>query len=152
MQLFYNVPHGDLLGQSLDFFVHVSEPIKDSLGVAWCTGSGYILRREALEEIGCFPQGSLAEDVATSTLMLGRGWKTAYIHEPLQFGTVPDSFGGHLKQRTRWVSSPHLVRLFINNCAAVLGFWSLATTLFISSSPNDSVQSSIVHRHNIESQ
>jgi cellulose synthase/poly-beta-1,6-N-acetylglucosamine synthase-like glycosyltransferase len=103
-QLFYNVPKGDPLAQSLDFFVHISEPVKDALGVAWCTGSGYVIRRDALVEIGGFPQNSLAEDVATSTLMLGRGWKTAYVHEPLQFGTVPDSFGGHIKQRTRWVS------------------------------------------------
>ncbi|PHH67501.1 hypothetical protein CDD82_1418 [Ophiocordyceps australis] len=101
-QLFYNTPTSDPLAQSLDFFVHVIEPIKDALGVAWCTGSGYVVRREALEEIGNFPLGSLAEDVATSTLMLGRGWKTAYVHEPLQFGTVPDDYGSHLKQRTRW--------------------------------------------------
>ncbi|KAJ5899618.1 hypothetical protein N7495_004362 [Penicillium taxi] len=101
-QLFYNTPASDPLAQSLDFFVHVIEPIKDALGVAWCTGSGYVVRREALEEIGNFPLGSLAEDVATSTLMLGKGWKTAYVHEPLQFGTVPEDFGGHLKQRTRW--------------------------------------------------
>ncbi|KAF4256015.1 hypothetical protein KXW98_005436 [Aspergillus fumigatus] len=101
-QLFYNTPPSDPLAQSLDFFVHVIEPIKDAMGVAWCTGSGYVVRREALDEIGNFPLGSLAEDVATSTLMLGKGWKTAYIHEPLQFGTVPEDFGGHLKQRTRW--------------------------------------------------
>ena len=101
-QLFYNTPPSDPLGQSLDFFVHVIEPIKDALGVAWCTGSGYVVKREALDEIGNFPLGSLAEDVATSTLMLGKGWKTAYVHEPLQFGTVPEDFGSHLKQRTRW--------------------------------------------------
>ncbi|KAK5798484.1 hypothetical protein VI817_004774 [Penicillium citrinum] len=101
-QLFYNTPASDPLAQSLDFFVHVIEPIKDAMNVAWCTGSGYIVRREALEDIGNFPLGSLAEDVATSTLMLGKGWKTAYVHEPLQFGTVPEDFGGHLKQRTRW--------------------------------------------------
>ncbi|KAK8929114.1 hypothetical protein H634G_03362 [Metarhizium anisopliae BRIP 53293] len=101
-QLFYNTPPSDPLSQSLDFFVHVIEPIKDALGVAWCTGSGYVVRREALDEIGNFPLGSLAEDVATSTLMLGKGWKTAFIHEPLQFGTVPEDFGSHLKQRTRW--------------------------------------------------
>lgn len=101
-QLFYNTPPSDPLAQSLDFFVHVIEPVKDALGVAWCTGSGYVVRREALDEIGNFPLGSLAEDVATSTLMLGKGWKTAYIHEPLQFGTVPEDYGGHLKQRTRW--------------------------------------------------
>lgn len=101
-QLFYNTPPSDPLAQSLDLFVHVIEPIKDALGVAWCTGSGYVVRREALDEIGNFPLGSLAEDVATSTLMLGKGWKTAFIHEPLQYGTVPDDFGGHIKQRTRW--------------------------------------------------
>lgn len=101
-QLFYNVPKGDPLAQSLDFFVHICEPIKDALGVAWCTGSGYIFRRTAIDDIGGFPKGSLAEDVATSTNMLGKGWNTAYIHEPLQFGTVPDSYGSHLKQRTRW--------------------------------------------------
>lgn len=101
-QLFYNTPRSDPLAQNLDFFVHVIEPIKDSLGVAWCTGSGYVVRREAIDDVGYFPLGSLAEDVATSTLMLGKGWQTAYIHEPLQFGTVPEDYGGHIKQRTRW--------------------------------------------------
>jgi cellulose synthase/poly-beta-1,6-N-acetylglucosamine synthase-like glycosyltransferase len=101
-QLFYNVPRDDPLCQSLDFFVHVSEPVKDALGVAWCTGSGYIARTAALAQIGNFPCGSLAEDVATSTLLLGAGWRTAFVHEALQFGTVPEDYGGHLKQRTRW--------------------------------------------------
>lgn len=101
-QLFYNTPRGDPLCQSLDFFVHVCEPIKDALGVAWCTGSGYVARRAALDDIGNFPLGSLAEDVATSTMMLGKGWRTAFVHEPLQFGTVPEDFASHLKQRTRW--------------------------------------------------
>ena len=103
-QLFYNVPEDDPLCQSLDTFVHNIEPIKDALGVAWCTGSGYILRRAALQEIGGFPTGSLAEDVCCSSMLLGAGWRTAFVHEPLQYGTVPDSLTSHLKQRTRWVS------------------------------------------------
>lgn len=103
-QLFYNVPKDDPLCQSLDTFVHISEPIKDAMGVAWCTGSGYVIRRAALEEIGGFPTGSLAEDVCCSSMLLGAGWHTAFVHEPLQFGTVPDSLTSHLKQRTRWVS------------------------------------------------
>lgn len=53
--MFYNAPDDDILCQSLDFFVHVSEPLKDSLGVAWCTGSGYCVRRAALTDIGNFP-------------------------------------------------------------------------------------------------
>ncbi|KAL2058894.1 hypothetical protein ABVK25_000186 [Lepraria finkii] len=103
-QLFYNVPPNDPLYQGLDFFVHVSEPIKDALGVAWCTGSGYVIRRCALDSIGDMPVGTVAEDVLCSTLLLGEGWRTAYIHEGLQYGQVPGDFGGHIKQRTRWVS------------------------------------------------
>jgi hypothetical protein len=102
-QLFYNTPRSDPLGQSLDFFVHITEPIKDTLGAAWCTGSGYICRRTALDDIGGIPIGGIAEDVATSNLFIGKGWITAYVHEPLQFGTVPEDFSSHLKQRTRWV-------------------------------------------------
>jgi cellulose synthase/poly-beta-1,6-N-acetylglucosamine synthase-like glycosyltransferase len=102
-QLFYNTPRSDPLGQSLDFFVHVTEPIKDTLGAAWCTGSGYVCRRKALDDIGGIPTGGIAEDVATSNLFIGKGWVTAYVHEPLQFGTVPEDFSSHLKQRTRWV-------------------------------------------------
>jgi cellulose synthase/poly-beta-1,6-N-acetylglucosamine synthase-like glycosyltransferase len=101
-QLFYNIPDNDPLVQSLDAFVHVMEPIKDANAVAWCTGSGYAIRRVALESIGGWPTGSLAEDVCTSSMLLGLGWRTAFVHEPLQFGTVPDTFTGHLKQRTRW--------------------------------------------------
>lgn len=65
-------------------------------------GSGYAIRVKALESIGGWPTGSLAEDVCTSTMLLGRGWKTAYVHEPLQWGTVPEDLASHLKQRTRW--------------------------------------------------
>ncbi|CAK7207284.1 hypothetical protein SEUCBS139899_010094 [Sporothrix eucalyptigena] len=115
-QLFYNTPRSDPLAQNLDFFVHVIEPIKDSLGVAWCTGSGYVVRRAALDDVGHFPLGSLAEDVATSTLMLGKGWQTAYIHEPLQFGTVPEDYGSHIKQRTRWAIGTVDTSLKLNFC------------------------------------
>ncbi|OAA54360.1 glycosyl transferase, family 2 [Niveomyces insectorum RCEF 264] len=115
-QLFYNTPPGDPLAQSLDFFVHVIEPIKDTMGVAWCTGSGYVARRAALDEIGNFPLGSLAEDVATSTKMLGMGWKTAFVHEPLQFGTVPEDFASHLKQRTRWAIGTVQTSFKLNFC------------------------------------
>ncbi|CAK7563856.1 MAG: hypothetical protein SEPTF4163_001735 [Sporothrix epigloea] len=115
-QLFYNTPRSDPLAQNLDFFVHVIEPIKDALGVAWCTGSGYVVRRAALDDVGHFPLGSLAEDVATSTLMLGKGWQTAYIHEPLQFGTVPEDYGSHIKQRTRWAIGTVDTSIKLNFC------------------------------------
>ncbi|KAF2846880.1 glycosyltransferase family 2 protein [Plenodomus tracheiphilus IPT5] len=115
-QLFYNLPDNDPLTQSLDTFVHISEPVKDAAGVAWCTGSGYAIRRSALDHIGGFPTGSLAEDVCCSSVLLGAGWKTAYVHEPLQYGTVPESFAGHIKQRTRWTIGTIQTSLKLNFC------------------------------------
>ncbi|KAF6227974.1 hypothetical protein HO133_007702 [Letharia lupina] len=101
-QLFYNIPKNDPLYQNLAFFFGILEGVKDAIGSAWCTGSGYALRRTALDQIGGFPTGSVAEDVFCSNLLLGAGWRTCYVQEPLQYGTVPDSFSGHIKQRARW--------------------------------------------------
>jgi len=84
-------------------FSGVTELIHDSLGHADCLGSGYIMRRAALEEIGGFPIESLSEDVCCSAKMLGAGWKTCFIPESLQHGSVPESYNAHVKQRTRWV-------------------------------------------------
>ena len=63
-----------------------------------------MVRRCALNTIGQIPEGSVAEDVLCSTLLLGQGWRTAYIHEGLQYGQVPGDYGSHIKQRTRWVT------------------------------------------------
>jgi hypothetical protein len=52
-----------------------------------------------------FPTESLSEDVCCSATFLGAGWKTAFIPEAVQYGSVPDSYLGHVKQRTRWVSN-----------------------------------------------
>jgi cellulose synthase/poly-beta-1,6-N-acetylglucosamine synthase-like glycosyltransferase len=82
--------------------------MKDAMGVACCTGSGYVLRREAIDDIDGFPTGSLAEDVCCSSMLLGQEWNTVFIHEPLQWGTLPDSYTSHLKQRTRWMSVTYL--------------------------------------------
>lgn len=101
-QAFYNIPKGDPLAQDLQTFFKTVEPLKDRAGVAWCTGSGFAMRRSVLDQIGGFPVGSLAEDVYCSSLMLGLGYKCTFVNEPLQMGLVPDSFAGHLKQRTRW--------------------------------------------------
>jgi hypothetical protein len=103
LQTFYDCPPNDPLIQTMHQFSGVTELIHDSLGHADCLGSGYIMRRAALEEIGGFPIESLSEDVCCSAKMLGAGWKTCFIPESLQHGSVPESYNAHVKQRTRWV-------------------------------------------------
>lgn len=104
LQTFYDIPVNDPLTQTMSHFAGMTESINDALGNANCLGSGYIMRRTALQAIGGFPTESLSEDVCCSATLLGAGWKTAFIPEAVQYGSVPDSYLGHVKQRTRWVS------------------------------------------------
>jgi cellulose synthase/poly-beta-1,6-N-acetylglucosamine synthase-like glycosyltransferase len=106
-QYFWNIPRNDNVRQDLDYFYALTEIIHDGLDAADCVGSGYLARREAMEDIGGFPAFSISEDTACSTLLLGKGWKVAYIDEYLQCGEMPDTLAGHVKQRTRWVSTTH---------------------------------------------
>lgn len=102
---FYDIPVNDPLTQTMSHFAGMNETINDALGNANCLGSGFIMRRTALKAIGGFPTESLSEDVCCSATLLGAGWKTAFIPEAVQYGSVPDSYLGHVKQRTRWVST-----------------------------------------------
>ena len=104
IQTFYNIPVNDPLTQTMSHFASMTEVVNDALEHANCLGSGYIMRRVALESIGGFPTESLAEDICCSSTLLGEGWKTAFVPEVVQYGSVPESYLGHIKQRTRWVS------------------------------------------------
>ncbi|KAJ3043568.1 hypothetical protein HDV00_004668 [Rhizophlyctis rosea] len=105
-QKFYNIPPGDPNGQDMPIFFNSYELAKDRGGAAWCGGSGYIVRRSAMDDIGGFGIGSLGEDVYTTYLLHAKGWRTAFVHEFLQWGLAPDTFAGHVKQRCRWAIAP----------------------------------------------
>ena len=48
------------------------------------------------------PTDQMNEDIMTSILLHDKGWKTAYVWEPLQWGLIPDTYAGQAKQATRW--------------------------------------------------
>ncbi|TKA63188.1 hypothetical protein B0A55_10204 [Friedmanniomyces simplex] len=99
---FYDTPTNDPLTQNMLQFAGLTESVNDSLGHADCLGSGYVMRRVTVEAIGGFPIESLSEDVCCSAKLLGAGWKTVFVQEFLQYGSVPASYYAHVKQRTRW--------------------------------------------------
>ncbi|KUJ23675.1 nucleotide-diphospho-sugar transferase [Mollisia scopiformis] len=101
-QHYYNVPLNDPLWQAQKHSYRCKAFTRDMADSAWCTGSGWVIRREALIEIGGFPLASLTEDLLTSTLLLAAGWKSGYVAEALQYGQVPESYHAHVKQFTRW--------------------------------------------------
>lgn len=103
-QLSYNIPDGDELGQDSNVFGRVMEPIRDSFGCSQCSGSGYVMRRKALDSIGGWPLTNMGEDIVCSYMLEQAGWEAAYIEDELQFGMAPGSLHAYAVQRVRWVS------------------------------------------------
>lgn len=68
-----------------------------------CTGSGFVVKREAIDAIGGWPLVDSGEDFIGATVFSYSGWRVAYIRENLQIGLAPNSIRAHLRQRERWV-------------------------------------------------
>ncbi|KAH7309847.1 nucleotide-diphospho-sugar transferase [Stachybotrys elegans] len=101
-QLFYNSPENDPLHQGQTTSWRSQDTIRDMIGSAWNTGSGWLARRQALDDIGGFSTEILIEDLYSSIRMMAEGWKTAYVAEALQYGLMPNTYDAHLKQFLRW--------------------------------------------------
>ncbi|HSF79923.1 MAG TPA: glycosyltransferase [Anaerolineales bacterium] len=71
------------------------------IGGATLMGSNALIRRKALESIGGYQPG-LAEDLATSIALHAKGWKSAYVAEPLAPGMAPPSFVAWFTQQLKW--------------------------------------------------
>lgn len=87
---FYNLPKSH--GGSFGTFLRCVEPKEDAR-------SGFVLRRSAIDDIGGFPTRSSIEDGRLEALLQGRGYKTIWAADTVQYSMVPDSFSSHLRQR-----------------------------------------------------
>lgn len=94
----------DWLGQAGPATLEIFEPMSDSIGCAHCFGSGYIVRRRALDDIGGWPKVPVGEDIFCSYMLAGYGWGIAFVKEIVQYSLTADSFDILLAQRRRWVS------------------------------------------------
>ncbi|KAG0155483.1 hypothetical protein PDIDSM_1060 [Penicillium digitatum] len=101
-QYFYNLPRGDPLSQSRAYFYTCENTELDLLGHALDAGSGAVFRRDAILDAGGYPSYSFSEDWQLSLILRGLGKRTMQVQEVIQFGLVPTSLAGHLKQRNRW--------------------------------------------------
>jgi len=75
---------------------------KDNWNSAFFCGSCGIIRRAAFDEIGGFSTKSITEDMETSIVLQGRGWKAMYHGETLAYGLAPASATAYHVQRLRW--------------------------------------------------
>ncbi|KAH8898698.1 nucleotide-diphospho-sugar transferase [Thozetella sp. PMI_491] len=101
-QSFYHTPANDILCQNGRDTWNLDGVFRGLVHCAINSGSGFIVRREAILDIGGFPTTSLLEDTFSSTLMLTKGWHTLHMSEGLQYGLVPGSYWASVKQLVRW--------------------------------------------------
>jgi cellulose synthase (UDP-forming) len=93
-------------------FHHAMQPGADRWNAAFFVGTGAVLRRSALEQIGGFARGSVTEDCFTSMRLHAAGWRSVYHDEPLGYLLAPESLLQYLTQRLRWAQgSMQILRL-----------------------------------------
>ncbi|HEX5711861.1 MAG TPA: glycosyltransferase [Solirubrobacterales bacterium] len=83
-------------------FYRVICPGKDRHGAVYWCGSGALINRHALLEIGGVATETIAEDFHTTIRLLRNGWTTRYHDEILIQGLAPHDLDGYLLQRDRW--------------------------------------------------
>ncbi len=71
-------------------------------GAMFCCGTNMVLRREALDAVGGFPENSLTEDFALSVRLHEQGWRSEYVAEVLAQGFGPEDMASYVSQQRRW--------------------------------------------------
>jgi cellulose synthase (UDP-forming) len=85
-----------------DAFFNLVMPGKDHWNAAFFCGTGAVLRREALEPHGGLLVDTITEDLHTSIVLHGEGWKSVYLNEVLVTGLAPADLKSFSTQRLRW--------------------------------------------------
>ncbi|MFL5503711.1 MAG: glycosyltransferase [Gemmatimonadaceae bacterium] len=93
---------GRSLWEENRIFFSLLQPGKDTWNAAFFCGSCGVLRRKAFDEIGGFSTKTVTEDMETSIVLHGRGWKSVYHGETLAYGLAPASAYAYHVQRLRW--------------------------------------------------
>jgi cellulose synthase (UDP-forming) len=93
---------GRSLWEENRLFFSLLQPGKDTWNAAFFCGSCGVLRRKAFEEIGGFSTKTVTEDMETSIVLHGLGWRSVYHGETLAYGLAPSSALAYHVQRLRW--------------------------------------------------
>ncbi len=86
-----------------EIFYRQIQPLKDGAGSVVCSGTSFIVRRSALQEVGCFVTESLSEDYFTGIRLSASGYELVYLDEKLSAGLAAESISTHIDQRLRWL-------------------------------------------------
>jgi len=85
-------------------FYDFVQPAKNATNSAMFTGTGAVLRRAALDEVGAFATGTATEDIHTSLRLHARGWRSVFVPRPLAYGLEVDNLREYYRTRRRWAA------------------------------------------------
>lgn len=85
-----------------DLFYRVVQKGLDTWNTSFFCGSGALVRRAAIVQVGGFSTDSITEDASTSVKLHQRGWRSVYLGKPMVAGLQPETIAGFLVQRIRW--------------------------------------------------
>jgi len=87
--------------QNSIFYESICEA-KGNTNAMFCCGTNFVMRTEALKQVGGFDETSITEDFATSIRLHMKNWQTIYYNHVRVFGTAPENFRAYLAQQARW--------------------------------------------------
>ncbi|MEM9542907.1 MAG: glycosyltransferase [Cyanobacteria bacterium P01_E01_bin.42] len=90
------------ISSEIEFFSRHYQKLRDGTDTSLCYGSGFVIRRNVLEESGGFVTGSLSEDYFTGIRLNSLGYQTIYLDEELSAGLAAENLSGYITQRQRW--------------------------------------------------
>jgi hypothetical protein len=61
-----------------------------------------VFRRDALADVGWFPESSVTEDFLLSVRLHERGWESVYLSEVVATGLGPEDMASYVSQQQRW--------------------------------------------------
>jgi cellulose synthase (UDP-forming) len=90
------------------------------LGCAFCYGTNFIIRREALQQVGGWDEDrgtALTEDISTSFMLHQAGWESLYVRRGYATGIAPPTLEAFWKQQRRWATgTTYLFLKFLTYC------------------------------------
>ena len=92
----------NVLTSEEEVFYRQIQPIRDGAGSVICSGTSFVVRRQALESAGGFVTDSLSEDYFTGIRLSARGYRLIYLDEKLSAGLAAENIAAHASQRLRW--------------------------------------------------
>jgi len=78
---------------------------------AFFCGSAAVIRRKYIDELGGIAGETITEDAETAIKLHDRGYKSAYINEPMVRGLQAENFAALVLQRIRWTQG--MVQIFL---------------------------------------